>query len=316
MDVRVEATRDETEEIRAFRLAPLDGKPLPAFTPGAHISVQIPDGLTRQYSLCNGPDDRDAYHIAVKREPESRGGSRALHERVAAGQTLTITAPRNHFPLERKARHHLLLAGGIGITPLLSMARHLQKSGASFELKYFTRSIRHTAFHDELSGPGFAGKVDFHYALDPDSLRLYLHKLLRERRQGAHLYACGPRPFMNLVQDIASASWPPQAVHMEFFSADPLASSGACRPFEIELARSRATYTVPAEKTILQVLAEHGIDVVNSCAQGVCGTCVTGVLGGAPDHRDAFLSEKERKACDKMLLCVSRAKTERLVLDL
>jgi ferredoxin-NADP reductase len=316
MQVRVLSIRDETEEIKSFRLAPLAGKALPPFTPGAHISVQIPDGLTRQYSLCNGPGEKDAYHIAIKREAQSRGGSRAMHERVTEGETLVITAPRNHFPLAKSAKHHLLLAGGIGVTPIMSMARHLQESGASFELQYFTRSIKHTAFHDALSAPEFLGKVNFHYALDPESLRIYLHKLLHERPSGAHLYACGPRPFMSLVEDIATAAWPPEAVHMEFFAADPLASSGPRLPFEVELARSQKTYAVPAEKTILEVLAEQGMQVMNSCSQGVCGTCITGVLGGTPDHRDAFLSEKERKACDKMLVCVSRAKGERLVLDL
>jgi vanillate O-demethylase ferredoxin subunit len=158
--------------------------------------------------------------------------------------------------------------------------------------------------------------VNFHYALDPQSLRIYLHSLLRQRPDGGHLYACGPRPFMDLVEDIAAVAWPSEAIHMEFFAADPLASSGPRQPFEIMLARARASYTVPAEKTILQVLAEHGVRVLNSCEQGVCGTCVTGVLEGTPDHRDAFLSERERKACDKMMLCVSRARSERLVLDL
>jgi vanillate O-demethylase ferredoxin subunit len=314
--VRVESIRYETEEIKTFRLASANGKPLPAFTPGAHLSVLVPDGLTRQYSLCNGPHETSAYQIAVKREPDSRGGSKTLHERVAEGDTLQILAPRNHFPLDTSARRYLLLAGGIGITPLLSMSRHLLDAKAEFELQYFTRSIRHTAFHGLLSQPEYAGKVNFHYALDPDSLRMYLHKLLRERPEGAHLYVCGPRPFMNLVQDIAVAAWPAEAVHMEFFSADPLASSGPRTPFEITLARAKGTYQVPAEKTILQVLAENGVEISNSCEQGVCGTCVTGVLDGTPDHRDAFLSEKERKSCDKMMLCVSRAKSARLVLDL
>src|SRR5205807_3748961 len=200
---RVVAIRDETEEIKSFRLARADGKALKPFDPGAHISVQIPDGLTRQYSLVNGPGERDAYHIAVKREPESRGGSRALHDRVTVGETLMIAGPRNHFPIERSAKHHLLLAAGIGITPLFAMARHLNAAKASFELQYFTRSVRHTAFHEALSAPEFRGKLNFHYAQDPESLRTYLHKLLRERPPGAHLYLCGPRPFMALVEDIA-----------------------------------------------------------------------------------------------------------------
>ena len=313
---RVVSIRQETEEIKCFRLARVDGKPLKPFEPGAHISVQIPDGLTRQYSLINGPADRDAYQIAVKREPESRGGSRALHERVTEGETLMIAGPRNHFPLDRSAKHHVLLAGGIGITPLYAMAKQLAERRASFELHFFTRSVKHTPFHEELSKPGLAGNVDFHYALDPDSLRTYLHQLLRSRKPGAHLYMCGPRPFMTLVEDIASASWPPEAVHMEYFSADPLASSGPRTAFEVELARSRKTCAVAADKSILEALAEQGVNVVSSCAQGVCGTCITGLLGGEPDHRDAFLSEHERKAGDKIMLCVSRAKSARLVLDL
>lgn len=313
---RVVAIDGETEEIKSFKLVRADGKPLKPFEPGAHISVQIPDGLTRQYSLCNGPNDKDAYHIAVKREPESRGGSRAMHERVAVGETLMVAGPRNHFPLERSAKHHQLLAAGIGITPLLAMAKHLAASNASFRLHYFTRAVKHTAFHDVLSAPEFLGKVDFHYALDPESLHTYLHKLLRDRPEGAHLYMCGPRPFMNLVEDIASTTWPPETVHLEYFSADPAASAGPRAAFEVELARSHKVCTVPAEKTILEVLAEQGVNVVSSCAQGVCGTCITGLLGGEPDHRDAFLSEKERNECDKIMLCVSRAKSQRLVLDL
>jgi ferredoxin-NADP reductase len=316
MPVRVERIVEETAEIKSFHLVPANGKALPAITPGAHISVDLPDGLVRQYSLCNGPHDRRAFHIAVKREPDSRGGSRTLHERVSEGDILQAMPPRNHFPLERSARHHLLLAAGIGITPLLSMAQHLSASGASFALHYFTRSPRHAAFHEQLSREELAGKVDFHYALDPGSLRIYLHALLHARPDGAHLYLCGPRPFMDLVEDVAAAAWPPEAVHVEYFSADPAAHAGPRFPFEVVLARSKVTCAVPADKSILDVMKERGIGVLDSCGQGVCGTCVTGVLEGTPDHRDAFLSDKERKACDKMMLCVSRAKSESLVLDL
>ena len=316
MRARVSAIRRETDEIKVFSLVRTDGKPLAPFTAGAHVSVDLPDGLTRPYSLVNGPAERDAYHIAVKREPNSRGGSRVLHERVAVGDSLGIAGPRNHFPLDRNATRHVLLAGGIGITPLYSMARHLLEAGSDFELRYFTRSPDQTAFHRELSAPEFAGKVAFHYALEAVALRALLRELLRVRPGRAHLYICGPRPFMDLVEDLAKASWPDDAVHREYFGADPAASSGPRAAFEVELARSRRTIAVSAEKTILEALAEAGVRVVSSCSQGVCGTCITGLLGGAPDHRDAFLSEKERKACDRIMLCVSRAKGERLVLDL
>ena len=239
-----------------------------------------------------------------------------MHERVAVGDIISISAPRNHFPLQPRAMHHLLVAGGIGVTPLIAMARELQSTGASFELQYFARSIEHTAFHALLSQPEYRGKVIFHYAVEPDRLHDYLHKLLRQRRDGAHLYLCGPRPFMDLVEDIAAASWPPESIHIEHFGADPMASAGRSEPFEITLARRGGSYTVPADKSIATVLAENGIGSVTSCEQGVCGTCVTGVLKGTPDHRDAFLTEGERKACDKIMVCVSRSRGGGLVLDI
>lgn len=314
--VRVNRIRPESAEIKSFELVSANKAPLPDFTPGSHIDVHIDDGLIRQYSLCNGPTEKDRLVIAVKREPESRGGSRAMHERISEGDVLTISAPRNHFPIDPKATHHLLLAGGIGVTPLLSMARHLLGIGASFHLQYFTRGVEHAAFHAVFSQPEFRGKVSFHYALDPEGLRTYLHKLLWHRQEGAHLYVCGPRPFMDLVETTASATWPPETVHSEYFSANPMAFSGSREAFEVKLALTGGTYKVPADKTIVNALAEYGIEIPTSCEQGVCGTCLCGVLEGTPDHRDAFLTEAERKAGDKMLPCVSRAVGTTLVLDI
>lgn len=314
--VRVARIRAEAEEVRSFQLVSANGDPLPPFSAGSHIDVHVAPGLVRQYSLCNGPADRDHYQIAVKREPESRGGSQAMHERINEGNVITIGAPRNNFALEQSARHHLLLAGGIGVTPLLSMARHLLAEGASFELQYFTRSIRHTAFHDVLSDARFADHVKFHYAIEPDALRAYLRKLLWHRPEGAHLYLCGPRPFMDLVETTAAPTWPPEAVHLEYFTADPMALAGAQGTFEVRLARSGGTYVIPAERSIVEALAEHGVQIETSCEQGVCGTCLTGVLEGVPDHRDVFLTDAEKAACDRMTPCVSRAKSALLVLDL
>jgi ferredoxin-NADP reductase len=316
LKVRVEKVRSEAEDIKSFELVIANGAALPSFTPGAHINVKIDENLVRQYSLCNDPADQGRYLIAVKRVPDSRGGSQTLHEEVNEGDTLSISAPRNHFPLDPSAKHHLLLAGGIGVTPLLCMARHLQRTGASFALQYFTRSIEHTAFHDVLSQPEFRGKVAFHYSVEPERLHEYLHKLLWHRPDGAHLYVCGPRPFMDLVEATAASTWPPEAVHIEYFTADPMASAGPREAFEITLARAGGTYTVPADKSIVDVLTENGIENMTSCSQGVCGTCLTGVLEGTPDHRDVYLSEAERRACDKIMLCVSRAKSKTLVLDL
>ena len=316
LSVRVASIRREAEEILSFELVARDGQPLPPYTPGSHIDVHLAPGVTRQYSLCDAPGARERYLIAVKREPNSRGGSRAMHDDVREGQTLQIGAPRNNFALAAAASHHLLVAGGIGVTPLLGMAQHLKTLGASFELQYFTRSIEHAAFHDVLSGPEFRGKVAFHYALDPERVRAYLRKLLWRRREDAHLYLCGPRPFMDLVETTAAPTWPPEAVHLEYFTADPSALSGQRDAFEIVVASTGATYTVPAEKSIVQVLGEQGTDVPVSCEQGVCGTCLTGVLEGEPDHRDVFLTDEEKRACDRMLLCVSRARSPRITLDL
>jgi ferredoxin-NADP reductase len=316
LKARVKTIRAETSETKVFELESANGTPLPAFTPGSHIDIWIDEDMVRQYSLCNGCDEKNRYVIAVKREPDSRGGSRSMHERIAEGDLLSIGTPRNHFPLELSATHHLLLAGGIGITPLLSMARRLQKLNASYALQYFTRSIGYTAFHAFLSRPEFRGKVRFHYALELDALRMYLHKLLWHRPDGAHLYVCGPRGFMDLVEEIASASWPPQTMHTEYFTANPMTYAGARTSFEVSLALSGGTYQVAAGKTIVQALGEHGIEISTSCEQGVCGTCVTGLLDGEADHRDAFLTEAERRAGDKIMPCVSRAKGRVLVLDL
>jgi ferredoxin-NADP reductase len=314
--VRVKRISAETPEIKVFELESAIGEALPAFTPGSHVDVRIDEDLVRQYSLCNGPGDKKRYVIAVKREPDSRGGSRAMHERIAEGDALSVSAPRNHFPIDPSASHHLLLAGGIGITPLISMARHLQESHASFALQCFTRSIGHTAFHAFLSSPEFRGKVAFHYAVEPAALRQYLHQLLWQRPDGAHLYVCGPRPFMDLVEEVASASWPPGTLHREYFSANPLAFAGPRTSFEVTLALAGGTYPVAADKTIVEALEERGIEVPTSCRQGVCGTCVTGLLEGEADHRDAFLTEDERRAGDKIMPCVSRARSAVLVLDL
>jgi vanillate O-demethylase ferredoxin subunit len=314
LSVRIAQIKRETAEIASFALVAHDGASLPPYTSGAHIDVHLAPGLTRQYSLCEAPGASGRYLIAVKREANSRGGSRAMHE-LKEGQPLEISAPRNNFPLA-SASHHVLLAGGIGVTPLLSMAQHLQRLGESFELQYFTRSVEHTAFHDRLSAPELRAHVAFHYALDPERLRAYLRQLLWHRRDGAHLYLCGPRPFMDLVEATAAPTWPPEAVHLEYFSADPSALSGTREAFDIVLASSGARYTVPADQTIIQVLSEHGTEVPTSCEQGVCGTCLTGVLDGEPDHRDVFLTDEEKRECDRMLPCVSRARSPRLTLDL
>jgi len=313
--VRINRKQRETDEIASFELVSADGSALPEFTPGGYIDVHVA-GLIRQYSLCNGPEDKGSYLIAVKREPESRGGSRAMYERLKAGDVIEISAPRNNFPLDQGTGRKLLLAAGIGVTPMLSMARHLLARGGPFELQYFTRSIEHTAFHDLLSGAEFSDQVSFHYGLDAEALRVHLQALLSCRPDGAQLYLCGPRPFMDLVVATAAVNWPAEAVHLEYFAADPRLEAAPQQAFRVKLARSGASYDIPAGKSIVQALAAHGVEIPTACEQGICGTCLTGVLEGTPDHRDAFLSEAEKHACDQILPCVSRAKSPLLVLDL
>ena len=317
LDVRIRRIVDEAVGVKGFELVHATGAALPRFTAGAHVTVHVGAGVARQYSLCGDPAQSDRYLIAVKQAADSRGGSRAMHERVKEGDILRIGTPANHFPLARDAKNHLLIASGIGITPLLAMAHDLAASGASFELHCFNRSLEHAAFQRALSEPKFRGKVRLHHGLAAERLRDTLQRILADRADGAHLYLCGSTRFMSLAKDLAAAQWPRECIHTEYFSADPMASAGERKAFEITLARSGGTYRVPASKTIIEVLRDHAVcDIDTECEQGVCGSCVTGVLAGVADHRDAYLSDAQRSAGRQMLLCVSRAKSERLVLDL
>ena len=314
LTVRVGRKREEAIDITSFRLVDPSGAPLPPFTPGAHIDIHVAPGLVRQYSLHNVPGPEGIYEIAVKREPASKGGSAAMHA-LQEGDLLMVGEPRNNFPLDPAARHATLVAGGIGITPILGMARHLQEVGTPFTLHYFTRSVEHTAFLDVLSAPDYADTLRLHHALEPDAVAAYLGRELREQPEGGHLYMCGPRPFMDLVH-AAAVAWPPQTVHLEYFGADPLQLAGPQDSFEVTLARSGGTYLVPEGRSIVEVLAGYGVKVEVSCEQGICGTCLTHVVEGEPDHKDMFLTDDEKAAGDRMTLCVSRAKSRTLVLDL
>lgn len=314
--VRVRSIENEALEVRSFELVALDGANLPGFSAGAHIDVELGPGLIRQYSLSNDPVERHRYVVGVKREPQSRGGSAAMHDTVKAGDMLKIGAPRNNFHLEASAPFSLLMAGGIGITPLLSMTRELARLQRPYALHYFARSREHAAFHGLLSREPFAPQVQFHLGLEPGSLGPHIDRLLRQAPSGAHLYLCGPGAFMDLATKTASGILAPAAVHLEYFIAERLVPAAGDQAFVIKLARSGRTLAVPAGRTIIEILRENGIEVETSCEQGVCGTCLTRVLDGIPDHRDAFLTDEERKACDQMTICVSRAKSEFLLLDL
>lgn len=314
--VKVVRKTVEAEGVAGFELVAADGVALPAFTAGAHIDVHLGDGLIRQYSLCNDPREDHRYLLGVLREVESTGGSVAMHDRVAEGDLLKISAPRNNFRLVEDAPYSLLLAGGIGVTPILAMAQRLHALGAAFELHYCTRSRARMAFHDLFSGAPFAERVHFHFDDGPPDQLLDLPAFLATRKAGAELYLCGPAGFMEAVKRAAEASWPAASVHCEYFSADPEVLGGDNTSFQVKIASTGAIHTIPAGQTIVHALEQQGIVIPVSCEEGICGTCLTGVLEGVPDHRDMFLSDEEHAANNEMTLCCSRAKSPLLVLDL
>ena len=314
LQLKVVRVSQLTTDVASFRLEHPDGLPLPAFAAGAHIDVHLPDGMIRQYSLCNHPSDADHYLIAVKREANSRGGSKMMHG-ISAGSLLTVGSPRNGFPVSGEARFHLLLAGGIGITPLLSMARYLQRDHQSFRIEYFSRSVEETPFHGAIAEE-MEAHAGFNIGLAPDEVRARLAGLLRDRPAGAHVYVCGPSAFMDLVTEIASGGWPTEAVHLEHFSPHPNPAQGENRPFRVTLAQSNRAFDVPADKSILDVLRENRIPCDSSCREGVCGSCMVAVLQGEGDHRDSYLSAAEKEQGEVMMICVSRAKKGDLTIDM
>jgi vanillate O-demethylase ferredoxin subunit len=314
--VRVTRKRDEAEGICSLVLLPVEGCVLPPFTAGAHIDVHLDHGLVRQYSLCNPPSDAQQYVIAVLRDPASRGGSQAVHDQVKEGQVLEISAPKNHFPLVTDAKQHLLLAGGIGVTPLLAMAEQLSVNGAEFALHYFARSANKAAFVDRFASSAFASCVHTHWDDAPQTPPLSLASLIGRPLAGQHLYVCGPKGFMDTVLATARAqSWPEGQLHFEFFGGQVVhdASDAA---FTVKLTRSGLEIQVGPEQTVVQALHKAGVDVPIACEQGVCGTCLTRVLSGVPDHKDLYLTPEEQAANDQFTPCCSRSKTSVLVLDL
>lgn len=316
LTVKVAHKRSEAEDICALELVDPQGGTLPPFSAGSHIDVHLPGGVVRQYSLCNDPRENHRYLIAVLNEPSSRGGSRAVHEQVHEGQLLQISAPKNHFALAHEARRSLLLAGGIGITPILCMAERLAHLEADFEMHYCTRSRARTAFHDRIRAAAFADRVSFHFDDAGPAQQIDLDALLAAPQPGTHLYVCGPKGFMDAVLSRArERGWPAEQLHYEFFTAEAVDTAGD-QPFDVKLASSGRVIRVERDQTVVQALAQAGVDVVTSCEQGVCGTCLTRVLEGVPDHRDLYLTPEEQARNDQFTPCCSRAKTPLLVLDL
>jgi vanillate O-demethylase ferredoxin subunit len=313
--VKVVKKTKEAEGIASFELVRTDGVPLPPFSAGSHIDVHVPGGLVRQYSLCNDQAEHHRYRIAVLRDPASRGGSIGMHDAVNEGDTITISEPRNHFPLQHATRT-LLFAGGIGVTPLLSMAQRLCAIGSDFSMHYCARSEDRTAFREEIAGSNFAGKVAFHYDSGEASQKLDLAALIAKPEAGTHIYVCGPGGFIEHVTSTAKdKGWSKDQVHLEYFGAAPQDKSGD-GSFEVRIASTGKTYPIAADKSVTEALKAHGIEILTSCEQGVCGTCITRVLDGEPDHRDMYFTDDEKEKNDQFTPCCSRSKSAMLVLDL
>ncbi|MGG5870818.1 PDR/VanB family oxidoreductase [Pseudomonas peli] len=314
IDVIVTRKRREAEGVYSFELAAAGQRSLPAFSAGSHIDVHLPNGLVRQYSLCNHPEESHRYLLGVLRDPASRGGSQAMHEQVEEGSQLRISEPRNLFPLVHEAAYSMLFAGGIGITPILCMAERLAQIGAPFELHYSGRAAERMAFVERIRNSTFADGVHLHID-DGVSGRLDAARVLSAPSSDSHLYVCGPNGFMDHVLDTArEQGWADTQLHREYFAAAaPTAEAGS---FEVQLASSGQCFQIPAERSVAEVLLEAGIDIPLSCEQGICGTCVTRVLEGEPEHNDMFLTDAEHARNDQFTPCCSRAKSTRLVLDL
>ncbi|MFT8246105.1 PDR/VanB family oxidoreductase [Roseomonas sp. BN140053] len=313
MSLRVTRCEAAADGIQLFELRHPDGSELPPFTPGSHLSVKVPSGAMRNYSLSNDPHERDRYVIAVKREAGGRGGSVGLIDGVQAGDTLDVSVPRNLFELDASAPAFIFVAGGIGITPILSMIRYLTAGGDKpWHLYYLTRSPGLTAFLPELSAAEFAEHVTVHHDEGDPAQAFDLWPVFEEPTE-AHIYCCGPRPLMDAVRDM-TGHWDETAVHFEDFGSDLVRPRPDDKPFRIRLAASGAELEVPVGTTILEVLRAHGQRAPSSCESGTCGTCRTRYREGEVDHRDLVLTEGERKT--SLMVCVSRATSDLLVLDL
>lgn len=312
-DLAVARRETVAQDVVMLALADPGGAELPEWTAGAHIDLVMGDGLVRQYSLCGSTSSRSEWVIGVLLDPNSRGGSRFVHDELHEGSAVRIRGPRNHFPLVH-ARCYQFIAGGIGITPLLPMIAAADARGADWRLLYGGRERASMAFLDELERYGERVTVSPRSEREG---RLDLHSVLADPREDTLVYCCGPEGLLEAVEG-ACRPWAAETLHIERFSAKPLEepSPGALDSFEVECQRSGVTVTVPADRSIYEVVEEAGVDVLGSCMEGVCGTCECDLIEGEPDHRDSVLSDAEKARGDVILVCVSRSCSERLVLDI
>jgi ferredoxin-NADP reductase len=310
-DLVVTAAELVADDVLVLTMVDADGDPLPPWTPGAHVDLMLGDDLVRQYSLCGAPSDSRTIRVGVLRSRDSRGGSQFIHEKLAAGATVRVRGPRNHFPLVDSPRY-LFIAGGIGITPLLPMLAEASAAGADWQLVYGGRTRASMAFLDELAQYGTRVVL----APQDEVGLLDLDALLGEPDDQTLVYCCGPEALLTAVEQ-RCAAWPAGALHLERFAprVAPAPAAGE-RSFELTLARTGITVTVPPDRSVFDIVQEAGVSVLGSCHEGICGTCEQMVLGGDVDHRDSILDEDERAANDTMMICVSRCRSDRLTLDL
>ena len=315
LTLRVRSVTYEAEGILSFELIDPAGGELPAFDAGAHIDVHVPGGLTRRYSLCDPQNERDHYRIAVLDVPNGRGGSRSMHQNVHAGDLIEVSEPRNFFPVAPDPHHAVLLAGGIGITPILAMVEQMRQTGQSFELHYCTQARERTAFARRFEPDIAAGRVHLHHDDGDYRKGLDIASLLATRREGSHVYFCGPGGFMKAVKE-ATGHWPEGTVHFEYFGADPdlPVRELAADSCEVVLQRSNFTIEVAPTQSILEAVRAVGVDWPSSCEAGMCSTCKARYVGGTPEHNDFVLSEEERR--EFVLICCARVAQGPLVLDI
>ena len=307
--LRLTAIRYAALDTNLYEFRRPDGAALPPAEPGAHIDLYLPTGVMRQYSLVTADGDPTAYVVGIKRDRTSRGGSIYAHDQLKVGQSLEIGGPRNHFPLKQDAAHTVLIAGGIGITPIWCMAQRLAKLGRSYELHYACRERGEAAFLDELQR---LATVKLHFDTESGGKFLDIAAIMASIPPGTHVYCCGPLPMLAGFE-AATAHLPPETVHVEYFS--PKEAAAVEGGFVVELHRTGQTFTIPEGKTILQTLRDAGVDAPYSCEEGICGACQVTVVAGMPDHRDSILSEAEQRAGNTMLICCSGSKSARLVID-
>lgn len=315
MFVQIKSIQDLTSNIRSYELVDQEGDDLPAFSAGSHIDVVLSNGLIRQYSIANCYSDKKRYLIGVLKDENSRGGSSYIHDNFKEGDVIEINEPRNLFPVHENTNEAVLFAGGIGITPILSMAYFLKKKNIPFNFYYFVRNNESIAFKDILQNE-FSEQVHFHIENDPQQ-HLDVNKILNQAEENKHLYVCGPNGFMDFIFNLATQNnWKYELLHKEYFSADPLIDTEDNTEFSIKIASTGQLISVSADESVADALDKNGISVALSCEQGICGSCLTNVLEGEPEHRDMFLTDEEHASNKLFTPCCSRSKTKILVLDL